>query len=326
MEFFFLKYRFWLLICIQIILFASCQKEVKIDIPSYENKLVVEGRIETGLPPIILLSSSKDIFSMNSLDTIFGSYITDAVITISDGTNFDTLQTICTDDIPKGYEDLGAILFGIPSIYISKFHLCAYSTLNTTFFGKVGGKYTITIHHKGKKYTSTTSIPEPVYLDTLYWKQEKTLPNYGLAYASISDPIEKGNAYFWEALRIKTGNDGSNVDKRFYKPRNPVFDDQFINGIKFNFWYENPRTYYDENISDKYRGFYVRGDTVTIKFSTIDNATFNFLQKKYTQINTGGSPFSSPINVPGNISGGALGLWGGFSSTYSTLICDDKNQ
>ena len=305
------------------VILISCQKEVHIDIPQYESQLVVEGRIETGLPPIILLSNSKDIFSDNSLDSIFGSYISDALITITDGTYLDTLETICTDDIPKGYEDIGAALFGTPATLVSKFHLCAYSTLNTQFFGQEGKEYTITIQYKGKKYNSTTSIPKSIALDTVYWKPEKSTPDYGLAYAKLNDPSRLGNAYSWEVLRIKQGSDGSNLDKRFYKPRNPVFNDEFINGIQFDFWYENPRSYYDESLPDAYRGLYQRGDTVLIKFSSINNTVFNFLQKKYTQINAGGSPFSTPINIPSNITGGAFGLFGGYATTYQTLICTD---
>lgn len=322
MELYILKKNTFLYLLIAL-LFTACQKEVQIDIPQHESQLVIEGRIETGLPPIILMGTSKDIFSDNSLDSIFGSYISNAVITITDGTNIDTLETICTDDIPKGYEDIGAALFGIPATLVSKFHLCAYSTLNTQFFGQEGKNYSITIFYKGKKYTSSTSIPQSVLLDTVYWKPEKSTPNHGLAYAKLTDPIINGNAYFWEVLRIKQGTDGSNLDKRFYKPRNPVFNDEFINGIQFDFWYENPRSYYDESLPDAYRGLYQRGDTVLIKFSSINNTVFNFLQKKYTQINSGGSPFSTPINIPSNISGGAFGLFGGYATTYQTLICED---
>ena len=34
-----------------------------------------------------------------------------------------------------------------------------------------------------------------------------------------------------------------------------------------------------------------------------------------------GNPFAAPINIPSNITGGALGLWAGYSPTLDTLIC-----
>jgi hypothetical protein len=302
-------------------LFTACQKEVTVQLPPYDEKLVVDGKIETGLPPIIFLSTTKDIFGDNSQSAIFGDYISDATILISDGTQTDTLQTICSDNIPKEYQDIGYALFGIPPAMMSKFHICAYSTSNPAFFGKVGENYRIEIQYKEKKYSASTSIVEPTYLDSVYWKPEKNTQDYGYAYAHLTDPADRYNAYFWEVLRSNIGKDGKPIDLKFHKTGNPVFDDQFINGISFEFFYENPRTWRDTTIPENFRGLYKRNDTVIVKFSSLDKPTFNFLQKKYVQINNGGNPFSIPINVPTNISGGALGYFGGYSTTYYNLIC-----
>ena len=34
-----------------------------------------------------------------------------------------------------------------------------------------------------------------------------------------------------------------------------------------------------------------------------------------------GSPFSSPVLIPSNISNGALGIWAGYGTWYDTLYC-----
>ena len=300
---------------------TSCQKDVTVELPPYDERLVIDGKIETGLPPIIFLSTTKDIFSENSQDAIFGDFISDAIILISNGTITDTLQTVCSDEIPKEFQEIGYALFGIPPSLMSKYHICAYSTLNQAFFGKVGSTYKIEILHKGKKYSASTSIVEPTYLDSVYWKPEKNNEEYGYAYARLSDPIDRFNAYFWEVLRTNIGKNGRPVDLKFHKTGNPVFDDKFINGISFEFFYENPRTWRDESISEELRGLYKKNDTVLVKFSSLDNMTFNFLQKKFIQVNNGTNPFTSPINIPSNVTGGALGYFTGFSPTYYTLIC-----
>lgn len=312
---------FIFIMCFFIGCISSCQKEVDIDLPKYDEKLVVDGKIETGLPPLIILSTTKDIFSNNSQDALFGDYISDALIIISDGTLKDTLQTICSDEIPKEYQDIGYALFGVPPSIMSKYHICAYSTLNPAFFGQPGKSYWIEIQYKGKKYTANTSIVEPTYLDSVYWKPEKNNAMYGYAYAHLTDPAEKYNAYFWEVLRTNTGKDGKPVDLKFHRTGNPVFDDQFINGVSFDFFYENPRTFRDTSLPESIRGLYKKNDTVIIKFSSLDKSTFNFMAKKYVQVNNGTNPFSIPINIPTNISGDALGYFGGFSTTYYTLIC-----
>jgi hypothetical protein len=48
---------------------------------------------------------------------------------------------------------------------------------------------------------------------------------------------------------------------------------------------------------------------------------FDFFEKKYSQMFSGGNPFATPLNIPSNIKGGALGIWVGFSPWYDTLIC-----
>jgi hypothetical protein len=77
----------------------------------------------------------------------------------------------------------------------------------------------------------------------------------------------------------------------------------------------------DEGLEGKYKGYYQLGDSVVIKFSKMDRNVFNFLEKKYMQKQTGGSPFSSPTNIPTNIKGGGLGLWAAYSPWYDTLYC-----
>ena len=63
------------------------------------------------------------------------------------------------------------------------------------------------------------------------------------------------------------------------------------------------------------------GDTVVIKLSKMDRNVYEFLEKKYTQLATAGNPFATPTNIPNNISGGALGVWAGFSPSFDTLAC-----
>ena len=73
------------LICSAFLL-HSCTKEVQIDIPGYEAQVVVDGRIETGGFPIVLLSRSQDLYSPALLSAYVASFITDATVSVSDGT------------------------------------------------------------------------------------------------------------------------------------------------------------------------------------------------------------------------------------------------
>ena len=82
----------------------SCTKEVQIDIPGYKEQLVVDGRIETGQPAIILLSKSANVYSSTNFESYLNSFVDDAIVVLSDGTQTDTLTKICTDDLPPGLE------------------------------------------------------------------------------------------------------------------------------------------------------------------------------------------------------------------------------
>lgn len=310
-----------LFFCSMLLFFSSCSKEVKIDIPGYEEKLVVDGRIETGQPPLVILSRTQEIYSATDLNSFLNSFVSGAVVTVSDGTNTVQLDEVCTDNLPPGSEAFAAQLFGIPEDELANYHLCAYTTFDSSMFGTVGKTYTLTVQFEGRTYTSSTQILVPVALNSTYWKEDEDAPGHGFSWANMTDPANQYDAYMWEVKRLKTGSDGQPKDATFYATYSPVFDDDFIKGQTFDFYYENPRSYDDEDVADENRGYFALGDTVVIKFSVLDRGVFEFLEKKYLQLQTTGNPFSSPTVIPTNITGGALGVWAGYSPTFDTLIC-----
>jgi hypothetical protein len=300
---------------------SSCTKEVEIDIPGYQEQLVIDGSIETGMPPLVLLSRSKDIYSPTNLQAFLEGFVTGATITVSNGTTSVQLEEVCTDNLPPGSEAIAAAIFGIPQSELVNYHLCAYTSFNTSIWGQVGKTYALTVSFEGKTFTSSTTIEQPSSLNTLYWKQDGDLSNYGYSWATLTDTPNNYDAYKWEVKRINAGIDGQPVDKVFTKTFSPVFDDDFFDGLTFNFFYENPTVWDDNTVPDEYKGYYKIGDTVVVKLSKMDRYVFNLMEKKYIQLATAGNPFASPTNIPTNIEGGALGVWAGYSPSFDTLIC-----
>jgi hypothetical protein len=299
----------------------SCSKEVEIDIPGFEERVVVDGSISTGQPPVVLLSKSKDIYSETTKDAFLAGFVSGAIVTVSDGINSVQLEEICSDNLPVGTEALAASLFGVSIEDLEKFHLCAYTSFNPLIWGVVGRTYALKIEVDGKTYTSSTKIEQPTQLDKVYWVPEVEYPNYGKSWATLSDASGQYDAYMWEVKRINTGSDGQSVDAIFKKVFAPVFDDLFFDGLTFSFNFENPMSYDDKTIEDKYKGFYKIEDTLVIRFSKMDAQVYEFQEKKYAQLFTAGNPFATPTNVPTNIIGGALGVWAGYSPSFDTLIC-----
>ena len=308
-------------ILILLCLAQSCSKEVKIDIPGYEEQLVIDGYIETNQPPIVLLSRSKDIYAVTNLNSFLQGFVSGATVTVSDGVITEQLIEICTDNLPPGSEAIAAALFGISETELANLHLCGYTSFNPAIFGQIGKTYELTVVFEGKTYTASSEMVPNTPLVTTFWKPETDLPNYGYSYAVLSDPPQKGDAYLWEVKRINKDSLGKTKDGKFSKTFTPVVDDRIFNGLTFEFSYENPMSFKDEGLEGKYKGYYQLGDSVVIKFSKMDRNVFNFLEKKYMQKQTGGSPFSSPTNIPTNIKGGGLGLWAAYSPWYDTLYC-----
>ena len=289
----------------------SCSKEVKIDILGFEENLVIDGSIETGRPAIIFLSKTRDIYAPTDINSYLNGFISGATVIVSNGTITDTLIEICTNNLPPELDSIAAEYFGVPIEQLVDLNLCGY--VSTGIIGEVGKTYTLKVIHNNKTYTSSTKIENPTVLDNLFWKEQANLPGYGFSWAKITDSPIMGDAYRWE---VKNISDGS-----FSKPFQPFTDDRFYNGLTFEFSVENPMSFRDSTIEDQYKGYYKLGDTIVVKFSRLGKKEYQFFEKKYNQIFSGGNPFATPTNIPTNIEGGALGVWAGFSPWYDTLIC-----
>jgi hypothetical protein len=302
-----------LILVILIQLVSSCTKEVKIDIPGYSEQLVIDGSIETGGVPLVLLSKTSDIYAATDLQAYIDGFVSGAILTINDGTTTVQMDEICTDNLPPGTEAYAADLFGIPVSEIANYHICAYTTFTSPMIGQVGKTYTLTVSFEGKTYTSTTTILPPTPLTETFWKEETGHPGKGFSWGKLSDPAGQSDYYMWEVKYLS--------ENFFTKTFNPIFDDQFFNGLTFDFPYENPMNWDDNSIPEGDRGYFSLNDTLVIKLSKMDEKVFDFYKKKYAQLYSAGNPFATPTNIPTNIKGGALGVWAGFSPSYDTLIC-----
>ncbi len=62
------------LICL---IFISCQEEITLDLPQAESKLVVEGAIEPGFPPYVILTKNQGYFDPIGSETFSNLFVTD---------------------------------------------------------------------------------------------------------------------------------------------------------------------------------------------------------------------------------------------------------
>jgi hypothetical protein len=301
-----------------LILVASCTKEVKVDIPGYAEQLVVDGRIETGSFPVVLLSKSQNVYAPTDLEAYINSFVSDAQVSVNNGTTTINLSLIPVSSLPLESQKTVAEMLKLELNELQLLPIQVYSTTDPSILGEVGKTYTLQIEYNGKSYSGSTSLLTPVALNNLYWKADESNSEYGYSWANLTDPAGQFNGYKWEAKRINLTSSGEYLDD-LYK-RAGYFKDQYFDGLTFEFAVGNPLKRKDTTHLEDYKRFYRIGDTVVIKLSRLDYATYDFFDKKSAQLGNGGNPFATPVNIPSNIPG-ALGIWAGISPWYDTLAC-----
>jgi hypothetical protein len=281
-----------------ISVFYSCEKNVTVDIPETEEKIVVEGYIETGTPPFVLLTKSLPFFGEINVNNLIQGSIQGATVIIDNGTITDTMIQI------PGF-----------GIYTSP-----------AMIGETGKTYKLTVLAEGKTLTSETNIPQPISLDSIWWKVDGQRDSLGFLWSHLTDPDTLGNCYRFFARRINQYTFGDEIGKQkdstFYPPiGGSVFEDRYINGKSFDLSF--PRGTFagsdKEDDDNDERIYFKRGDTIVVKFCTIDRSHFEFWRTEESQVSSNGNPFGSPQPVHSNINGG-LGVWGGYSASYDTVI------
>jgi hypothetical protein len=303
-----------------ITLLVSCTKEVTIDIPQNEEKIVVEGRIYTDQFPVVLLSRTQYIYAPTDLSSYLNSFITDAEV-------FMTVDSDSVQLFPMNMSDLPSeSLYRVCEILEVKpeeaifLPIKVYSTLDSNFVGKLGKKHRLSIRHQGRSIYGETSLLNPIALSNVYWKPSIENSEYGTSVANFTDPTSMNDAYFWEVKRIHLYQ-GEPIDKYFKRPGGGYIRDKYWNGMYRTLDYDNPLKRRDTTHLEEFKRYYRKFDSVVIRFSKIEYQIYEFFRTRREQMDNQGSPFASPINVKSNLKGPAVGIWAGFSPYYDTLVC-----
>ncbi|GAA4460739.1 hypothetical protein GCM10023093_03950 [Nemorincola caseinilytica] len=278
-----------------VLMLASCEKEVHINLASVPPSLVVQGQIETDEPPFVLLTTTMGFFSKIDLGTLQNTFVHDAVVKVSDGSRTVTLKEYTIDS--SGY----------------KFSFYTIDFLGAdTMFGQENKIYTLTIDHNGKTYTARTKIPVPQGVDSMWFDVpefagENTPDSARQLFVNYTDPDTLG-----DYVRCYTDR---NNEGFFYSSN---FSDEIINGKKISkiglaAGYQNDGT---DNRNRDSLIYFFPGDSVSLKWCAVDKAVYNFWNTLDFAKGSVGNPFASPINPTTNLTNGALGVWAGYGTYY----------
>lgn len=319
-----------LTILILTLMLASCEKEITVDLPTLPPQVVVEGSIEQGSPPIVLLSWSQGYFDPIDLNNFSSIFISGATVTVSNGSVEIELDEICSSSVPEELLPIVAELTGLSPAQLAQFDVCIYTSLNPMIWGEVNKTYSLLVEVDDKIVTSVTKINTPIALDSLWFAipgNPQPDDSLGFAYAVLTDPDTLGNAYRWFAQRINkypawSEHAGQVKDPRYIAPLGSASDDNFFNGLTFEFAYfrgDLPNSTKEDDLNIE-RGFFKVGDTIAVRGATIDRAALRYIISFEDQVGASGTPFANPANIQSNIEGG-LGAWIGYGAVYDTIIC-----
>jgi hypothetical protein len=307
-------------------MFYSCTTVIDIDdLPKPKSEIVVEGTIENGVPPFLMLTKNSPYFGGISVNDLSQYFVHDAMIKVWTGTDTVQLIEFCINSLPVEIRQELAMSLGFNITDTANIpNVCIYSVPNiftyfitgdTTgvFIGNPNTTYHLQIEVQGKVLTSKTTIPGLVQPDPLTWKPHQDIKKDSLAsvYINFRDPDTLGNYYRYFTKRN---------DEPFYAPlSSSVYDDMIVNGQYISLPLERGISKQSEVDGDTY-GYFWKGDTVTLKWTNIDRRSYEFWS---TLENDGGdSPFSSPTVIKSNIKNG-LGIWCGYATIYQTIIIPD---
>jgi hypothetical protein len=193
------------------------------------------------------------------------------------------------------------------------------ANLGNAFTGEVGKTYTLSINAEGKNYNASTTIPRTSRrIDSLWWNNVPNTTGADTVWKELwLKGFEIGGRGDFVRIEIQRNNDG-------FLPYTPgsVFDDEIIDNKSFTVPVERP---WDRNATSNpdgaFNDYFKRGDTVDIKISNIDKATYDFWRTTEYNYSSVGNPFANPVKVLSNIKGApALGYFGGFNPLNRTII------
>jgi len=288
-----------------------------VDVPEIEQRYVVEGRIEQGRPPLVILTRTRPYFSETDRSAYEERFVHGAEVTVSTGQDRVQLQETCSSEVPDSLLGTFAGVSGLSPETLQEVDLCIYST--QALIGVAGERYELRIEVEDKRIRSSTGIPHPVALDSAWFELYGDKKKEGFSWGSIDDPDTLGNAYRWSAKRIQKGKGGEPLDHSYIAPIGSVLDDRFFNGERFEMNYPRGQTPSEREPGEDETILYEVGDTIAVKFVSIEQDVFRFYRTfEEAQLSTG-SPFAQPAAIKSNVDG-ALGVWAGSGVSRDTIV------
>jgi hypothetical protein len=281
------RHFFFLFIC--CVCLEGCTSYIDIQQPPYDQKIAVDGWIESGDYARIYLTLSSPYLTQYDSTSIRASLLNYAKVTLTSSQGDSEILTLMNDN--------------------SAFPPFVYKSIN--MMGEEGVSYQLTIEANGHVLTSTTTIPKaPTLMEVCIDHQTDSS---GIVKASILPDCQDTLLLLLQTKSIK-------ADKNFH----PCIPQLAKIGNGFSIYAVDLYRTSETNIasSTSQQEFYYRWpelqfalqDTVLIKIGSVDKTSYKVLNSIFQDQNDRKNPFAFNGNViETNITGG-IGHWTGVAN------------
>jgi len=268
---------------IWLFMLEGCEKELDLNLPEEPTRLVVEGWIENGRIAEVILSHTAPYFSAIDSNSLPDFAETHAKVTL-----FSAHETeILTLKPNQAY-----------------FPPLVYRSVDIT--GESGLSYSLEVVLSGDTITATTTIPDPVSLDSVWFLPDHAGGSKGRIWIRFTDDGSEENYYRF--LYKRKGKDSTYVAANL-----STFSDGMFNGETVELGFLRG---YTSMIALEEDNSFETGDTISVKFCTIDQDQFIFWNVYQNQVIAAANPLATSNNqLKSNVNGG-LGIWSGYGANY----------
>lgn len=318
------KYTSYFLVLTLCFAFIACEEAIDLELPAYENDIVLYGVLVAGEKPQILLTESTGYFEpLNNRDRLV--VIEDAEVKLSDGEqvynlSYDSLMTAHNYWLTYGEFLIGEFLGGYTNdIIIDE-----------------GKTYTIEVKQKERIITGKTTVPKKVNLNNATHEIEVFEDPFSADLTCWRDKIEvnfddPADENFYE-LNVITElweydcydfeySDTAKLDSCYRGEEQidniPIFDDEAFNGNSYS---HEINTYYEScsnvipDTSSKSSSYSIHKYTL----QSISKEFYDFNTSLIMQQQSEGNPFQEPSTIKSTIKGG-IGVFAGKSAVSDTI-------
>ncbi len=272
-----------LAILLVLVAFSACEKVITVNLNDSAPVVVVEGT----LCPSDSFARVELSYSVNFDQTNTFPPVEKAIVTISNTKG--NIYTL-TEFGEKRNADGSLATYISPGNYRAKLQ------------AQIGETYLLTIIANGKTYTSTSTIPPIVPIDSIYVSGTGGFspPDVSDSYMSVAfqDPVGVPNYYRF----VQYVNDKNSVPDPYIF----VGDDHLEDGM-----YLKAALFGSKVMIEK-------GDTIAVATQFIDKGVCDYFQSLANLGQQGQG--ATPTNPKSNITGGALGYFSAYSEVRNTII------